>query len=59
MLVLVNKIHRMNCSLRQLGIFKMKNKKNWKLNLKRLLFILSRQDFHSSKSSKELISEYD
>lgn len=53
MLVLVNKIHRLNCSLRNLGIFKVKNKKNWKLDLKRLLFILARPANESSKSNKQ------
>ena len=59
MLVLVNKIHRLNCSLKYLGIFKVKNKKNWKLDLKRLIFILSGRDNEPSKLNKQLISEYD
>ena len=42
-LALVDKIHRTNCYLRHLGIFKAKCKKNWKLDKKRLEYIIAMQ----------------
>ncbi len=42
-LALVDKIHRTNCYLRHLGIFKAKCKKSWKLDKKRLEYIIAMQ----------------
>lgn len=44
LLNLVDRIHKTNCYLRHLGIFKTKNKKNWKLDKKRLLYIIAMQE---------------
>lgn len=42
-MTIVDNIHRTNCYLRHLGIFKAKSKKGWKLDKKRLEYIISMQ----------------
>ena len=53
LLELVDRIHHTNCYLRHLGIFKAKSKKSWKLDKKRLEYIIAMQD----AAQKETVSE--
>ena len=53
LLELVDRIHHTNCYLRHLGIFKAKSKKSWKLDKKRLEYIIGMQ----GDAQKETVSE--